>query len=189
MTSGHPSDAIENAVQANIVAAKYATGSLQTGPSIGIGLTVSFRATTSPCCTTKYITHVGTAAQLQVVSSSSTTALKKSANWIVHVGLGNSACLSFESVDSPGSFIRHSANKLLVNANDGSTLFSQDATFCSHEALDSTGTNALRSWSYPARYWRHYGGILYIASNGGPNAFDTKTTFNNDVSFIVTSGF
>ncbi|KAI1361326.1 Arabinosidase B [Xylaria arbuscula] len=189
MTTGYPSDTTENAVQANIVAAKYAAASLQSGPEISVGSTVSFRATTSPCCTTKYIIHVGANVQLQVVSSASTVALQQSASWVVHVGLGNSACLSFESVDSPGSFLRHSTNKLLVNANDGTTLFAQDATFCTHESLDSTGTNSLRSWSYPARYWRHYSGSLYIASNGGPNAFDTKTTFNDDVSFAVTAGF
>ncbi|KAI0444968.1 Arabinosidase B [Xylaria telfairii] len=189
MTTGYPSDATENSVQANIVAAGYTAAPLQSGPGISVGSTVTFRATTAPCCTTKYITHVGANVQLQVVSSSSTAALKGSASWIVHVGLGNSACLSFESVDTPGSFIRHASNKLQVNANDGSTLFAQDATFCSQEALDATGTNAFRSWSYPARFWRHNGGILYIASNGGPNAFDTKSTFNDDISFVVAAGF
>ncbi|KAK5629039.1 hypothetical protein RRF57_004754 [Xylaria bambusicola] len=189
MTTGYPSDTTENAVQANIVAAKYAPSALQSGPEITVGSTVSFRATTLPCCTTKYITHVGANVQLQVASSSSTVSLRRSASWIVHVGLGNSGCLSFESVDSPGSFIRHSSNKLLVNVNDGSKLFAQEATFCSHEALSSAGTNTLRSWSFPARYWRHYRGTLYVASNGGPNAFDTKMTFNDDVSFVVASGF
>ncbi|RWA10905.1 hypothetical protein EKO27_g4218 [Xylaria grammica] len=189
MTTGYPSDATENSVQANIVAAGYAAGTLQSGPAISVGSTVSFRATTAPCCTTKYITHTGTSVQLQVVSASSTAALQKSASWTAHVGLGNSACLSFESVDSPGSFIRHASNKLQVNTNDGSALFAQDATFCSQDALDSTGTHALRSWSYPARYWRHYSGTLYIASNGGPNVFDARTTFNDDVSFAVGVGF
>lgn len=189
MTTGYPSDATENSVQANIVAAGYAAASLQSGPAISAGSVVTFRATTAPCCTTKYITHSGAAVQLQVVTSSSAAALKNSASWTVHVGLGNSACLSFESVDSPGSFIRHAANKLQVNANDGSALFAQDATFCAQAALDAAGTNALRSWSFPARYWRHNGGTLYIASNGGPNAFDTKSTFNDDVSFVVGAGF
>ncbi|KAI1191255.1 Arabinosidase B [Nemania serpens] len=189
LTTGYPSDATENSVQANIVAAGYAAGSLQSGPEISVGSTVLFRATTAPCCTTKYITHTGADVTLQVVSSSSPVALQNSASWIVHVGLGNSACLSFESVDTPGSFIRHSSNKLQVNANDDSTLFAEDATFCSQEAFDATGTNALRSWSRPARYWRHYSGTLYIASNGGPNAFDAKSTFTDDVSFVVSAGF
>ncbi|KAI0189072.1 Arabinosidase B [Astrocystis sublimbata] len=189
MTSGYPSDATENSVQANIVAAGYAAAPLQNGPEIKVGSTVSFRATTAPCCTTKYIAHDGANVRLQVVSSSSATALKKSANWIVHVGLGNSACLSFESVDSPGSFIRHSKNALHVDENDGGRQFAQDATFCSQVALNSEGTNALRSWSFPARYWRHASGTLYIASNGGPNGFDAKAAFNDDTSFAVGAGF
>ncbi|KAI0966048.1 Arabinosidase B [Xylaria arbuscula] len=188
MTSGYPSDATENSVQANIAAARYAAAALESGPPISAGSTVTFRATTSPCCTTKYITHVGADVKLQVISSSSTAVLQQSASWVVHVGLGNSGCLSFESVDTLGSFIRHSNNQLQVSANDGSVLFAQDATFCSQEALDATGTNALRSWSYPTRYWRHYGGTLYIGSNGGPKAFDAKASFNNDVSFVVGAG-
>ncbi|GAP92955.1 putative glycoside hydrolase family 54 protein [Rosellinia necatrix] len=189
MTSGYPSDSTENSVQANIVAANYAAAALQSGPAINAGSTVTFRATTSPCCTAKYITHSGANVQLEVVTSSSAAALRNSASWIVHVGLGNSACLSFESVDAPGSFIRHSANKLQVNANDGSKLFASDATFCSQEALNSAGTNALRSWNFPARYWRHSSGTLYIGSNGGPNGFDGKAAFNDDVSFVVDTGF
>ncbi|KAI1327790.1 Arabinosidase B [Xylariaceae sp. FL0255] len=189
MTSGYPSDATENSVQANIVAAKYTTAALQNGPEVTVGSGVTFRATTSPCCTTKYITHVGSTVELQVVESSSTTALQNSAKWIVHVGLGNSGCLSFESVDTPGSFIRHSTNQLQVDANDGTSLFADDATFCYEKALDSTGTNIIRSWSYPARYWRHYDGTLYIGSNGGPNAFDSMSTFNEDASFVVGTTF
>ncbi|KAJ7214168.1 alpha-L-arabinofuranosidase [Mycena haematopus] len=50
MTSGYPSDATENSVQANIVAAGYTTTSLTSGPAISVGSAVSFRATTA-CCT------------------------------------------------------------------------------------------------------------------------------------------
>lgn len=36
MTSGYPSDATENSVQANIVAAKYAVTSLTSGPAVSL---------------------------------------------------------------------------------------------------------------------------------------------------------
>lgn len=36
MTSGYPSDATENSVQANIVAAKYAVASLTSGPAVSL---------------------------------------------------------------------------------------------------------------------------------------------------------
>ncbi|CAJ2509809.1 Uu.00g057090.m01.CDS01 [Anthostomella pinea] len=188
MTTGYPSDATENSVQANIVAATYGTTGLTSGPAINVGSHVSLRATTS-CCTDRYIAHSGAEVNTQVVSSSSTTTLKQQASWIVHTGLGNSACLSFESADTPGSFIRHSNYALVVNANDGGVVFAQDATFCPEESLNDAGSNILRSWSYPARYWRHYSAELFIAGNGGPHFFDTPSSFNDDTSFAVGTAF
>ncbi|CRG84902.1 hypothetical protein PISL3812_02077 [Talaromyces islandicus] len=187
MTSGYPSDDTENAVQADIVAAGYATTSLTSGPELTVGDSISLRATTA-CCTTRYIAHDGATVNTQVVTSSSAASLQQQASWMVRTGLGNSACFSFESVDTPGSFIRHSNYELLVNANDGSKLFSEDSTFCPQAGLNGQG-NSFRSWSYPTRYWRHYNALGYIASNGGPFNFDAITTFNDDVSFVVSAGF
>lgn len=187
MTSGYPSDATENSVQANIVAAGYAITSLVSGPGLTVGSSISLRATTA-CCTTKYITHSGSTVELQVVNSSSTTALKQQASWTVRTGLGNSGCYSFESVDTPGSYVRHSNSQLFLNANDGTKLFSEDATFCPMAGLNGQGSS-IRSWSYPSRFWRHYNGILYIAANGGPDTFDSTTLYNDDVSFVISAGF
>ncbi|KAJ7896957.1 alpha-L-arabinofuranosidase [Mycena leptocephala] len=151
MTSGYPSDATENSVQANIVAAKYATTSLTSGPALTVGSAVSFRATTG------------------VVTSSDTNALKLSASWNVVAGLANSACVSFESRDTPGSFIRHSGFELFVNANDGSKLFHEDATYCPQKGLNGQGNS--------------------IRSNGGPDTFDATASYNDDVSFVVSAAF
>jgi hypothetical protein len=187
MTSGYPSDATENSVQANIVAAKYATTALTSGPGLTVGSSISLRATTA-CCTTRYLAHTGSTVNTQVVSSSSTTALKQQASWTVRAGLGNSACFSFESVDTAGSYIRHYNFALLVNANDGSKQFHEDATFCPQAGLNGQG-NSIRSWSYPTRYFRHYSNVGYIASNGGVHTFDATTSFNDDVSWVISTGF
>lgn len=190
MTTGYPSDATENLVQADIVAAGYAITSLVSGPALSVGSHISLRATTAPCCTTKYITHSGSAVSLQVVTSSSTTALQQQASFIVQTGLGNSGCFSFESVDTPGSYLRHSNSILLLNANDGSQLFSDDSTFCPQTGLNGQGnSNSIRSWSYPTRYFRHFNGDLYIAADGGPNTFDATASYNDDVSFVISAGF
>lgn len=186
MTSGYPSDETENQVQANIVAAGYATTSLST-VQLNIGDNISLRATT-PCCTTRYIAHTGATVNTQVVTSSDVLSLRQQASWTVRTGLANSDCYSFESVDTPGSFIRHSNYELMLDPYDGTKLFNEDATFCTEAGLDGQGTT-FRSWSYPARYWRHYNAILYIASNGGPHDFDNPNPFNEDVSFVVSSGF
>ncbi|KAF4623031.1 hypothetical protein D9613_002377 [Agrocybe pediades] len=187
MTSGFPSDATENSVQANIVAAKYATTSMTSGPVLSVGSHVSFRATTA-CCTTHFISHQGSNVNIQLVSSSNTTTVKQQASWVVRTGLGNSACFSFESVDTPGSFLRHFNFQLMLNANDGSKLFSEDATYCPQAGLNGQG-NSMNSWSFPTRYFRHFNGQLFIASNGGVHDFDSANLFNDDVSFVVSSGF
>ncbi|KAE8131060.1 Arabinosidase B [Aspergillus pseudotamarii] len=187
MTSGYPSDATENSVQADIVAAKYAVTSLTSGPALTVGSSVSLQATTAGY-TTRYIAHDGSTVNTQVVSSTSTTALKQQASWTVRTGLANSACFSFESVDTPGSFIRHYNFALLLNANDGTKQFHEDATFCPQAGLNGKG-NSVRSWSYPTRYFRHYENVLYAASNGGVQTFDATTSFNDDVSWVVSTGF
>lgn len=187
MTSGYPTDATENSVQANIVAAKYATTSLTSGTALAVGSSISLRATTSGY-TTRYIAHTGATVNTQVVSSSSTTALKQQASWTVRAGLANSACFSFESVDTPGSFIRHADFSLVLAANDGTKLLYEDATFCPQTGISGQGSS-IRSWSYPTRYFRHYENTLYIASNGGVHDFDSATSFNDDVSWVVSTGF
>ncbi|KAI9650764.1 hypothetical protein NHQ30_000791 [Ciborinia camelliae] len=187
MTSGYPSDATESSVQADIVAAKYATTSLTSGAAFTVGSSISLQATTSGY-TTRYITHTGTTVNTQVVTSSSSTALKQQASWYVRTGLGNSACFSFESNDTPGSYIRHNNFELYVAANDGTKLFHEDATFCPQAGLNGQGSS-IRSWSYPTRYFRHYFNVLYIGSNGGVHDFDSATLFNDDVSWVISTGF
>ncbi|KFY79459.1 hypothetical protein V499_01588 [Pseudogymnoascus sp. VKM F-103] len=187
MTTGYPSDATEALVQANIVAAKYATTSLTSGPALTVGSSVSLRVTTS-CCTTRYLAHTGSVVNTQVVSSSSTTALKQQASWTVRAGLGNSACFSFESKDTAGSYIRHYNFALVLNANDGTKQFREDATFCPQTGLNGQGSS-IRSWGYPTRYFRHYDNVAYTASNGGVHSFDAASLFNDDASWVIGTSF
>ncbi|KAI9168021.1 carbohydrate-binding module family 42 protein [Paramyrothecium foliicola] len=183
MTSGYPSDATENAVQADIVAAKYATTSLTSGPALTVGSSISLRLTTSGY-TTHYLAHTGATINTQVVSSSSSSTLKQQASWVVRAGLGNSACVSFESKDTPGSFIRHYDFVLQLNKNDNTKAFREDATFCPQAGLNGQGSS-IRAWNYPTRYLRHYANVGYISSNGGVHAFDAASLFNDDASFVA----
>jgi hypothetical protein len=187
MTSGYPTDAVENSVQANIVAAKYAVAPLSSGPALTVGSSVSLRATTAGY-TTRYLAHTGSTVNTQIVSSSSSAALKQQASWTVRSGLANSACVSFESKDTAGSFIRHFDYALQLGANDGSKQFKEDATYCGQAGLNGQG-NAIRSWSFPTRYFRHYLNVTYAASNGGVHTFDNAASFNADASWVVGTGF
>jgi hypothetical protein len=187
MTSGYPSDDVENAVQANIVAAKYATTSMTSGPALTPGSSLSLRVTTSGY-DTRYLAHIGSTVNTQAVTSSSATSLKQQASWTVRTGLGNSACVSFESKDTPGSYLRHYDFVLSVAANDNSKQFKEDATFCPNAGLGGSGTT-IRAWGYPTRFIRHYNNIAYIASNGGVHEYDAAKSFNADATWAVSASF
>jgi len=184
MTAGYPSDATENAVQANIVAAGYQPASVpNAGPAVGS--TISLRATTA-CCTTRYISHSGTTVTTQVVTASSSATAKANATWIVRAGLANSSCRSFESRNTPGNFLRHQNFQLFMHANNGTALFASDATFCAQPGQNGQG-NSFWASNFPARYLRHFNNNLYIALNGGTAATDSANLWRDDVSWVVTA--
>jgi hypothetical protein len=185
MTSGYPSDATENSVQANIVAAGYNSSS--GSGSLTPGSRISMRATTS-CCTSDYLRHddADTKVVISAISSTSSATDKSDATWIVHAGLGNSACVSFESANDPGQFLRHYNFELYIAPNDGSSLFAQDATFCPKAGNSGQGTS-FQSVNYPTKYIRHFDYTGYIASDGGSNAWDSATLWTDDTSWAVSA--
>jgi hypothetical protein len=184
MTSGIPTDAADNSVQSNIVSVGYggATGSAGT---LNAGSEISLRATTS-CCTGDYVRHQNNAGVLSSVTSSSSALDRNDATWIVRKGLADSSCVSFESRNYPGDYLRHSDFRLYRQPMDGTALFRQDATFCPQTGKSGTGTS-FASYNYPTRYLRHYDYDLYIASDGGSNAFDSSTSWADDVSWAVSA--
>jgi non-reducing end alpha-L-arabinofuranosidase len=183
MTSGFPTDATENAVQANIVAAGYATTTVAS--RLAAGARVSLQATTG-CCAGDFLQQSAGATGVAIapVTSSSSAAIKADSTWIVHAGLANGSCVSFESANLSGSYLRHFNYQLYADANDGSALFAQDATFCPTAGNSGQGYS-FSSSNYPTRYIRHYGYTGYIASNGGSNAFDAAASFADDTSWLV----
>ena len=183
MTSGYPSDATENSVQASVVAAGYSTSGSSGGGTVTPGSTISLRATTAGY-TDRSLSHSGSSAVTSVVTSSSSTTDKANASWTVRSGLANSSCVSFESRNTPGSFLRHQNYQLYLHANDGSSLFASDATFCPQAGQNGQGTS-FASANFPSRYVRHYNNIVYIASNGGTNTFDSATAWSDDVSWVA----
>ncbi|MCX4744717.1 alpha-L-arabinofuranosidase B [Kitasatospora sp. NBC_01287] len=184
MTSGYPSDATENSVQANITAAGYADTSSGTG-SIAPGSRISLQATTS-CCTGDYIRHddSDTKVVISPVDSSSSATVKADSTWIVRAGLANSTCVSFESANDPGQYLRHSNFQLYLNANDNTSLFAQDATFCPQTGQNGQGYS-FQSVNYPDKYLRHFNYTVYTASDGGSNTWDSTTSWADDTSWLT----
>ncbi|WP_420856500.1 alpha-L-arabinofuranosidase B [Streptomyces mangrovisoli] len=184
MTSGIPTDAADDAVQSNIVSVGYGGSTGSTG-SLTAGSEISLAATTS-CCTTDYIRHQANAAVLSSVTSSSSSLDKNDATWIVRKGLASSSCVSFESRNYPGDYLRHYNYRLYRQPMDGTAQFRADATFCPTTGKSGTGTS-FASYNYPTKYIRHYNYNVYIASDGGSNAWDSATSWTDDVSWTVTS--
>ncbi|HMG56233.1 MAG TPA: alpha-L-arabinofuranosidase B [Kofleriaceae bacterium] len=185
MTAGVPSDATENAVQANIVAVGYGGPSPVAAGTLNPGSTISLRATTA-CCTTRYIRHQNNNAVTSVVSATSPAVDKSNGTWIIRRGLANNACVSFESRDFPGDFLRHQNFQLFRQPNNGTALFRADATFCPSAGQSGQGTS-FASFNFPTRFLRHFNNNVFIASNGGPNAFDATASWAADVSWVVSS--
>jgi non-reducing end alpha-L-arabinofuranosidase len=183
MTSGYPSDATENSVQANITAAGYANSS-SSGTPFTPGTRLSLQATTA-CCTADYLQHDTSDSKVVIaaVTSSSSATVKANATWIVRAGLANSSCVSFESANVSGSYLRHQNFELYLQANDGSSLFSQDATFCPTTGNSGTGWS-FQSVNYTNKYIRHYNFTVYLASDGGSNSWDSATSWADDTSWL-----
>ncbi len=63
--------------------------------------------------------------------------------------------ISFESVDRPGWFLRHSFFRVMLAQNDGSALFAADATFVPVAGLGHSMMTSFQSHNRPERHLRH----------------------------------
>jgi hypothetical protein len=185
MTAGVPSDAAENSVQANIVSVGYGAPSPVAAGTLNPGSTMALRATTAGF-NTRYVRHQNNNAVTSVISSASSATDKGDGSWIVRRGLANNSCVSFESRNFPGDFLRHQNFQLFRQPMDGSALFRADATFCAQPGRSGQGTS-FASFNFPTRFIRHFNSTLFIASNGGPNQFDSATSWAADVSWVVST--
>ena len=185
MTAGLPSEATDAAVQAGIVAAGYAAHPASSSPAVGSR--ISLNATTA-CCTGDYLTHDAgdTKVVISPVTSASSTATKSDATWIVRAGLANSSCISFESANESGQYLRHSGFELWLEPNDSSSQFAQDATFCAQPGIAGQGFS-FQTVNYPGQFIRHFDYTVYIAGDGGTNTWDSSNFWTNDVTWLVTS--
>jgi non-reducing end alpha-L-arabinofuranosidase len=183
MTSGFPTEGAENAIQSNIVAVGYGAPTGLSG-TLTPGSEISLQATTA-CCTGDYVRNRNGAAVIAPITSHSAEQDKGNSTWIVRRGLADNSCVSFESKNNPGDFLRHQNLALHIQPFDGTALNRSDATFCPEPGKDGKG-NSFRSVNYPTKYIRHYNGSVYIASNGnGTNPWDNTALWSDDTSFIV----
>lgn len=77
--------------------------------------------------------------------------------WRIVSGLANggSDYVSFESVNLPGYYLRHSNYNIVLAQNDGNSIFKEDATFKKVAGLADRTWTSFQSYNYPDRYIRH----------------------------------
>ncbi|MEV0460054.1 glycoside hydrolase family 43 protein [Catellatospora methionotrophica] len=99
--------------------------------------------------------------------------------WRLRPGLANSAGVSFESVNYPGNYLRHSGYVVGLAANDGTALFAADATFHRTAGLANSAWTSFRSHNFPDHYLRHSDYLLRIdvLGTGSPAADRADATF------------
>ncbi|WP_022891360.1 AbfB domain-containing protein [Agromyces subbeticus] len=70
--------------------------------------------------------------------------------------------VSFESVEQPGTYLRHSSFRIVAHQSDGSSLFAADATFVPVTGLGHSMLSSFRSHNFADRYLRHRNFQLWI---------------------------
>ncbi|RZU51729.1 glycosyl hydrolase family 2 [Krasilnikovia cinnamomea] len=155
----------------------------RSGADLPVGQNRSFRVTT-PGYTDRYLRHRDGLARTDVLSAGSPMLDRQDATFTVRAGLADNGCYSFESVNFPGQYLRHSGYRLQKAADDGSALFRQDATFCAQPPLNGgAGNVSLESINYPGYHWRHYAEAVYIATSGGGNTWDATASYAADATW------
>jgi hypothetical protein len=140
---------------------------------------VSLRVTTAGY-TNRYLRHQDSLARTDVIS---TDLGRLDATFHPRPGLADAACLSFESRNFPGQFLRHSNGRIRVDVNNGT--IAADATFCAREG---SGGTALESFNVRGSFVRHYNEGVYLARSGGSNPWDTANSFAADSTWAIGTG-
>ncbi|TQM79331.1 glycosyl hydrolase family 2 [Saccharothrix saharensis] len=148
------------------------------GTEVGRGEAISLRVTTAGH-TDRHLRHRDGVARTDVITDDLG---RLDATFWARPGLADPACLSFESRNFPGRFLRHSALRVRSDAGDGSAAFASDATFCPRAGAGGT---VLESRNMPGHYIRHYQENAYLARSGGPNPWDTATSFAADTTWAA----
>ena len=178
MTSGYPSDATENAVQANIVAAGYSSTSdpapCYAGPRISLRPPPSCCTSTTSATTTPTPRPSSRPSVLQLRHRQGRRHLDRPRR------AGQQLAASPSSPPThPGNYLQALQIRALPQPQQ------LDLSVRPRRHLLSTGREQrpgllLPVVNYPAKYIRHYNYTVYIASNGGANAWDSATSWSDD---------
>lgn len=85
-------------------------------------------------------------------------------DWVFKVvpGLADSNCISLESLNFPGFYLKNENFKIVLKPADGSKDFNENATFRKVPGLADSSLISFESYAYPGRYIRHKNFILQV---------------------------
>ncbi|MYV71157.1 beta-galactosidase [Streptomyces sp. SID2131] len=157
-----------------------ASRNLNATPGHTLGHVRSFRVTT-PGYADRYLRHADSLARTDVLTGASADGARQDASFRTVAGLADPRCYSFESVNLPGRYLRHSAGRVRLDAPTGGS-FAADATWCARTGLAAGGTS-YESLNFPGSYLRHYADNVYLARGGGSNPWDAASSFAADATW------
>jgi alpha-L-arabinofuranosidase B-like protein len=125
------------------------THSIRPAPVVDLdpGATVGLEVRGMPGVRMRHRNFLG---RVDIISSSSSAVDRADSTFRVRPGLGDAGCVSLESVNYQGYFLRHRDFVIDLDERDGSPLFDQDATFCPRPIRDGSAVT-LQSINYPDR--------------------------------------
>ncbi|WP_414690119.1 AbfB domain-containing protein [Nostoc sp.] len=127
-----------------------------------------------------YIRHRNFLGEISSISSSLDRA---DASFRIRPGLASSNCVSFESSNIPGYYLRHQYFRIKLAPNENTTLFRNDATFCIKPGLANSTNVSFSSYNLLDYYIRHKNFQLYI------DPYSTNSLFLNDATFTLLAAF
>ena len=161
-----------SAVERRLVTAAVVSLSLLLSPLSRAQDASSFRSWNFP---ERYIRHRMLLGYLDRVVASDKLA-RKDATFRLVPGLAG-RCISFESVNYPGHFLRHEHYRVKLAKQVNEQLFREDATFCVVPGLAGSAGRSFESVNFPKHYVRHSDFNLWLAKSDGSPLFRKDATF------------
>jgi hypothetical protein len=104
------------------------------------------------------------------ITAASRAADRLDSRFVVRNGLARSSCVSLESVNYPGYYLRHRDFVIHLDRRDRSRLFTEDATFCPVRTRDGNAI-VLESINYPSKAISLHRDLSLHLDDGGGTAF------------------
>ncbi|BCJ40830.1 hypothetical protein GCM10010168_48710 [Actinoplanes ianthinogenes] len=130
--------------------------------TLRVGSTVALTVADRPGYRVRHSNFLG---RIDPIGSGPDAPDRPDSSFTVRGGPANSGCVSLESVNFPGYFLRHQNFEIKLHRRDGSDLFDQDATFCPI-VIRSGAALTLRSINYPDMFVVEDGDRLFLRKDG-----------------------